>query len=232
MFAVSANAQQLLAVRPVASAKTARRAVAARPVASARSETLVDKAMRSGAAVVLSAAIAFAAPDAAFAGLNKMGNSQDAYADMMRQMEEQRCALPRRFPPPSPPRPPIRSPRHRHPLASPRPFPHPSLRPSPESLPAPSRPSPRRKAEGVKSLSVESMYEEQGGACGEGYELVVKKVLGASCECVSPVCADGNKVEGAREVRSDEERAFGKQEAAEDAPPSNSGIKIVFANKD
>ena len=98
MFAVSANAQQLLAVRPVASAKTARRAVAARPVASARSETLVDKAMRSGAAVVLSAAIAFAAPDAAFAGLNKMGNSQDAYADMMRQMEEQRCALPAPFP--------------------------------------------------------------------------------------------------------------------------------------
>ena len=39
-------------------------------------------------------------------------------------------------------------------------------------------------------------------------------------------------MEGAREVRSDEERAFGKQEAAEDAPPSNSGIKIVFANKD
>ena len=68
------------------------------PVASARSETLVDKAMRSGAAVVLSAAIAFAAPDAAFAGLNKKGNSQDAYADMMRQMEEQRCALPAPFP--------------------------------------------------------------------------------------------------------------------------------------
>ena len=105
MFAVSANAQQLLAVRPAASAKTARRAVAARPVASARSETLADRAMRSGAAVVLSAAIAFAAPDAAFAGLNKMGNSQDAYADMMRQMEEQRCALPR-LPPDLPPPPP------------------------------------------------------------------------------------------------------------------------------
>ena len=230
MFAVSANAQQLLAVRPAASAKTARRAVAARPVASARSETLVDKAMRSGAAVVLSAAIAFAAPDAAFAGLNKKGNSQDAYADMMRQMEEQRCALPAPFPSTFPASSPIRSPRHRHLLASPL-LPHPS-RPSPESLPGPSRPFPRRKAEGIKSLSVESMYEEQGGACGEGYELVVKKVLGASCECVSPVCADGNKVEGAREVRSDEERAFGKQEAAEDAPPSNSGIKIVFANKD
>ena len=62
------------------------------------------------------------------------------------------------------------------------------------------------------------MYEEQGGACGEGYELVVKKVLGASCECVSPVCADGNKAEGAREVRTEAERAFGKQEEPEDAP--------------
>ena len=58
----------------------------------------------------------------------------------------------------------------------------------------------------------------------------MKKVLGASCECVSPVCADGNKAEGAREVRTEAERAFGKQEAPEDTPPSNSGITFVFQN--
>ena len=141
MFAVSANAQQLLAVRPAASAKTARRAVAARPVASARSETLADRAMRSGAAVVLSAAIAFAAPDAAFAGLNKMGNSQDAYADMMRQMEEQRCALPRRVPPTSPPAPlsdlRVIVIRPRHPALSRTP---PSVRPLSPSPAPPARP--------------------------------------------------------------------------------------------
>ena len=44
-----------------------------------------------------------------------------------------------------------------------------------------------RKAEGqaaAPKLSAESMYQNAGGACGPGYELVVRKVLGASCECV------------------------------------------------
>ena len=123
--------------------------------------------------------MAFSSPGAAFAGLNKAGNSQDAYAAMMAEMEAQ------------------------------------------------------RKAEGIKSMSVESMYEEQGGACGEGYELVTVKVLGASCVCVSDICKDGNKPEGAREVRTDSERSFGKQEKTEDAAPAgDSGIKFVFTPKE
>lgn len=74
------------------------------------------------------------------------------------------------------------------------------------------------------------MYQQAGGACGEGYELVVKKVLGASCECVADSCRDGG--EGAREVRSEEERAFGKAPDAEaGAPVGESGIKFTFANK-
>ena len=77
--------------------------------------------------------------------------------------------------------------------------------------------------------------KDQGGACGEGYELVTVKVLGASCQCVSDACKDGAKPEGAREVRSDAERSFGKMEApAEsegDEAPSN-GIKFVFTPKD
>ena len=64
------------------------------------------------------------------------------------------------------------------------------------------------------------MYEEQGGACGEGYELVTVKVLGASCVCVSDSCKDGAKPEGAREVRTDAERSFGKQVKTEDAAPA------------
>ena len=56
-----------------------------------------------------------------------MGNSQDAYAVMMAEMEAQ------------------------------------------------------RKEAGIKSLSAAEMYEEQGRACGDGYELKVVKVLGASC---------------------------------------------------
>ena len=93
------------------------------------------------------------------------------------------------------------------------------------------------KAEGqaaAPKLSAESMYQDAGGACGPGYELVVRKVLGASCECVDDSCKDGAP-EGAREVRSDAERAFGKMEApAEsegDEAPSN-GIKFVFTPKD
>lgn len=85
-----------------------------------------------------------------------------------------------------------------------------------------------RAAEGAAPvLSAESMYQEAGGACGEGYELVVKKVLGASCECVSESCMNGPG-EG-REVRTEAERAFGKQE---EAPAGDSGIKFTFANKD
>ena len=72
------------------------------------------------------------------------------------------------------------------------------------------------------------MYDEQGGACGEGYELVVRKVLGASCECVADSCKEG--AEGAREVRTEAERSFGKQEDAPEA--GSSGIVFTFQNKE
>ena len=135
--------------------------------------------LNATAALALSAAVAFSSPGAAVAGLNKKGNSQDAYAAMMAEMEAQ------------------------------------------------------RKAEGIKSLSVESMYEEQGGACGEGYELVTVKVLGASCVCVSDSCKDGAKPEGARDVRTDAERSFGKAKTEEEsAPAGDSGIKFVFTPKE
>ena len=134
--------------------------------------------LNATAALALSAAVAFSSPGAAVAGLNKMGNSQDAYAAMMAEMEAQ------------------------------------------------------RKAEGIKSLSVDSMYEEQGGACGEGYELVTVKVLGASCVCVSDSCKDGAKPEGAREVRTGAERSFGKAKTEDAAPAGDSGIKFVFTPKE
>jgi hypothetical protein len=178
MFAVSANASALRCA-PAPASRASR--ASARPVAaaSATDRHPARVVLNATTALALSAAVAFSSPGAAFAGLNKAGNSQDAYAAMMAEMEAQ------------------------------------------------------RKAEGIKSLSVESMYEEQGGACGEGYELVTVKVLGASCVCVADSCKDGNKPEGVREVRTDSERSFGKQEKAEDAAPAgDSGIKFVFTPKE
>ena len=86
------------------------------------------------------------------------------------------------------------------------------------------------KAEGqaaAPKLSAESMYQSAGGACGPGYELVVRKVLGASCECVDDSCKDGAP-EGAREVRSESERSFGK---GPDADVQSGGVTITFMNK-
>eukprot|EP00747_Dinoflagellata_sp_TGD_P125473 gnl/TRDRNA2_/TRDRNA2_174167_c0_seq1.p1 gnl/TRDRNA2_/TRDRNA2_174167_c0~~gnl/TRDRNA2_/TRDRNA2_174167_c0_seq1.p1 ORF type:complete len:242 (+),score=43.19 gnl/TRDRNA2_/TRDRNA2_174167_c0_seq1:68-793(+) len=75
-------------------------------------------------------------------------------------------------------------------------------------------------------MSVDSMYKSSGGACGEGYKLVVKKVLGASCECIDPAnCPDA----GSRKVRSDAERSLGKK--GDDPPPEkgSGGVTITFA---
>lgn len=84
-------------------------------------------------------------------------------------------------------------------------------------------------AAAAPALSAESMYQEAGGACGEGYELVVKKVLGASCVCVADSCAEGG--EGAREgARTEEERSFGKDKSP-DTPVGDSGIKFTFVLK-
>ena len=112
-----------------------------------------------------------------------MGNSQDAYAVMMAEMEAQ------------------------------------------------------RKEAGIKSLSAAEMYEEQGGACGDGYELKVVKVLGASCVCMADSCMDGKKAEGARTVLTEGERSFGKapaEQGADGAPAKgpDTGIKFVFTPKE
>ena len=120
MFAVSANARQLLIARPRAPASargsSRRVAAAARPAAASSSARASDveattgagaRAMRAGAALALSAAVAFSSPGPALAALNKKGNSQDAYAEMMAQMEAQRCAT-TTAPPPTPTRRPIR----------------------------------------------------------------------------------------------------------------------------
>ena len=120
MFAVSANARQLLVARPRAPASargsSRRVAAAARPAAASSSARASDveattgagaRAMRAGAALALSAAVAFSSPGPALAALNKKGNSQDAYAEMMAQMEAQRCAT-TTAPPPTPTRRPIR----------------------------------------------------------------------------------------------------------------------------
>jgi len=179
MFAVSANASALRCAPTPARGVRATRA-SARPVvvASADDHHPARVVLNTTAALALSAAIVFSAPGAAFAGLNKMGNSNDVYASMMAEMEAQ------------------------------------------------------RKAEGIKSLSATEMYEEQGGACGEGYELVTVKVLGASCVCVADSCKDGKKPEGAREVRTDAERSFGKEKTEDAAPAGDTGIKFVFTPRE
>jgi hypothetical protein len=83
-----------------------------------------------------------------------------------------------------------------------------------------------RKKEGG-GMSAEDLFKQGGGACGDGYELKVVKVLGASCVCVSDSCKDDTS----RQERSEYERSFGKQEAKEDdAPVGESGIKFTFAN--
>mmetsp|Transcript_11374 Transcript_11374/g.31784 ORF Transcript_11374/g.31784 Transcript_11374/m.31784 type:complete len:155 (-) Transcript_11374:198-662(-) len=62
-----------------------------------------------------------------------------------------------------------------------------------------------KKAEG---LSVEKLYESGGGACGNGYELIVEKVYGSKCVCTQEdVCGAG--AEGERKDISTYERAFG-----------------------
>lgn len=60
---------------------------------------------------------------------------------------------------------------------------------------------------------------------------MVRKVLGASCECVAESCADGG--EGNRKVTTESERSFGKAKEEEAAAPvGDSGIKFSFVKKD
>merc|ERR1712125_80845 len=54
-------------------------------------------------------------------------------------------------------------------------------------------------------MDIDALYKQQGGACGDGYKLEVKKVLGASCVCVADSC----KGENARRQPTDYERFYG-----------------------
>merc|ERR1719377_80823 len=61
----------------------------------------------------------------------------------------------------------------------------------------------------VKKASAVDAYSSSGGACGPGYKLEVKKVLGSSCVCADEeICGEG--AAGQRESISAEQRAFGK----------------------
>ncbi|WZN66462.1 hypothetical protein HKI87_15g80290 [Chloropicon roscoffensis] len=67
------------------------------------------------------------------------------------------------------------------------------------------------KKSGREAPSAEKLYESGGGACGNGYELKVEKVLGSSCVCADEaVCGEG--AEGERKDISLYERSFGKDE--------------------
>ncbi|QDZ25679.1 hypothetical protein HOP50_18g82200 [Chloropicon primus] len=67
------------------------------------------------------------------------------------------------------------------------------------------------KKQGRGTMTAEKLYESGGGACGNGYELKVEKVLGSSCVCVDQaVCGEGT--EGERKDISLYERSFGKDE--------------------
>ena len=184
MFALSTASTAALAPRARATARHrrggARHVVSATTTpsnapATTASDSIRAKASKTAAALMLSAAIALSHPSTAHALGGGFKSNNDVYAQMMKEMEEQ------------------------------------------------------RKAEGTKTLSAADMYDEQGGACGEGYELVVRKVLGASCECVADSCKDG-AAEGSREVRTEAERSFGKQEDAPEA--GSSGIVFTFQNKE
>ena len=76
-------------------------------------------------------------------------------------------------------------------------------------------------------LSVDQLYEDKGGACGKGYELRVRKVLGSDCICIDQeICGEG--AAGERREISAEERAFGKRTA----PEASNGIQLNYLNED
>ncbi len=87
------------------------------------------------------------------------------------------------------------------------------------------------KGNGGGGMSAESLFKESGGACGPGYEMKVKLVTGAECECVQPeLCTREGEMTA-------EERSFGKKpKTAEngggkkEAMSSDGGIRFTFSN--
>ena len=90
---------------------------------------------------------------------------------------------------------------------------------------------------GVGSMSAESLFKESGGACGPGYEMRVKLVTGAECECVQPeLCTREGEMTA-------EERSYGKKpkptensngeeggESKNEMMSSDGGIQFTFNN--
>ena len=90
---------------------------------------------------------------------------------------------------------------------------------------------------GGGSMSAESLFKESGGACGPGYEMRVKLVTGAECECVEPeLCTREGEVTA-------EERSYGKKpkpsensngegggESKKEMMSSDGGIQFTFNN--
>jgi hypothetical protein len=84
---------------------------------------------------------------------------------------------------------------------------------------------------GNGGMSAESLFKESGGACGPGYEMKVKLVTGAECECVQPeLCTREGEMTA-------EERSYGKkpkpaegEEAKKEMMSSDGGIQFTFNN--
>jgi hypothetical protein len=84
---------------------------------------------------------------------------------------------------------------------------------------------------GNGGMSAESLFKESGGACGPGYEIKVKLVTGAECECVQPeLCTREGEMTA-------EERSYGKkpkpaegEEAKKEMMSSDGGIQFTFNN--
>jgi hypothetical protein len=90
---------------------------------------------------------------------------------------------------------------------------------------------------GGGSMSAESLFKESGGACGPGYEMRVKLVTGAECECVQPeLCTREGEMTA-------EERSYGKKpkpseksngegggESKKEMMSSDGGIQFTFNN--
>jgi len=84
---------------------------------------------------------------------------------------------------------------------------------------------------GGGGMSAESLFKESGGACGPGYEMKVKLVTGAECECVQPeLCTREGEMTA-------EERSYGKkpkpvegEEAKKEMMSSDGGIQFTFNN--
>lgn len=96
--------------------------------------------------------------------------------------------------------------------------------------------SRERKGWGREHVA-ESLFKESGGACGPGYEMRVKLVTGAECECVEPeLCTREGEMTA-------EERSYGKKpkpsensngegggESKKEMMSSDGGIQFTFNN--